>query len=400
MNILHVIASTDPRSGGPVAGVLQQFAHRPVREFTMHIASIDPIDAPHLADFPVTVFPFGPRSGETARRWRWLPWVRYGLRPGLRAWLRENASLYDVVVVNGLWNYATMAARLALVGGRVPYVVFTHGMLDPWFKKTYPVKSFFKQLFWLFNEGPLLNGAFAVLFTTAEEREVSRGAFWPYRVNERVVGYGCGAPVGDPVAQERQFRALLPRLDGRKYLLYLSRIHPKKGCDLLIRAFAEVAAAVPDLDLVVAGPDDAGWRADLEGIAVEAAVAGRVHFPGMLTGDAKWGAYCGCEAFVLPSHQENFGIVVAEAMAQGKPVLISDKVQIWREVEAGGGGLVEPDTLEGTIQLMRRFLALDPAARAAMGAAARETFAARFEMSKAVEVINGVLAEAAGARPA
>ena len=105
------------------------------------------------------------------------------------------------------------------------------------------------------------------------------------------------------------------------------------------------------------------------------------------------GVFRGCEAFVLPSHQENFGIAVAEAVAAGKPALISDKVQIWREVLDGGGGLAAPDTADGFVAVLKAFLRLTETERLAMGQAARATFLARFEMSRAVAAINRTLLE-------
>jgi glycosyltransferase involved in cell wall biosynthesis len=166
-----------------------------------------------------------------------------------------------------------------------------------------------------------------------------------------------------------------------RYILYLSRIHPKKGCDLLVDAFASVADANPDLFLIVAGPDQTGWVKTLQDQASHLGVADRILWPGILQGDAKWGAYYGCEAFILPSHQENFGIVVAEALACGKPVLITDKVNIWREISAAKAGLVAPDTSEGVKQLLQQWLSLSPEERAAMGDAARRCFEERFDFA-------------------
>jgi len=165
----------------------------------------------------------------------------------------------------------------------------------------------------------------------------------------------------------------------RRYLLYLSRIHEKKGCDLLIAAFARVAAEMPDVDLVIAGPDRTELRPRLEAQAAQLGIASRIHWPGMVLGDAKWGAFRGCDAFILPSHQENFGIVVAEAMACARPVLVSTRVNIWDEVVRGGGGLAEPDTIDGTEALIRAFYKMSEPERAAMGAKARETYLAHFE---------------------
>lgn len=397
MKILHVIASVDPRGGGPIEGLLQQARERDRQEIAVtHIATLDDPDSAYVRACPQKIFALGPPAS-AGEGWRgYLPWRRYGYAPKLVPWLRTHAPEYDVIVVNGIWNYAALGARRALVGTGLPYVVFTHGMLDPWFKRTYPMKHWLKQVFWLFSEGPLLNNARAVFFTTEEERVLARGAFWPYRVKERLVAYGTSDVKGDGVEQSKVFRGHVPALGERQFLLFLSRIHPKKGCDILIEAFAEIASVEPNLDLVIAGPDQTGWRRELVALAETRGVAGRIHWPGMLSGDLKWGAFRAAEAFVLPSHQENFGIVVAEAMAAGKPVLISDKVNIWREVEAGGGGLVENDDLEGAKSLLRGFLARSADEKAAMGASARQTFLERFEMSNvAREIVSALKEEAA-----
>jgi glycosyltransferase involved in cell wall biosynthesis len=129
---------------------------------------------------------------------------------------------------------------------------------------------------------------------------------------------------------------------------------------------------------MIAGPDQTGWVASLQTLASQLAVATRISWPGMLRDESKWGALYSAEALVLPSHQENFGIVVAEALGCCVPALISNKVNIWREVEADGAGLVEPDTLEGTEALLRRWLALDADARSRMGRQAGRTFTERY----------------------
>ena len=148
----------------------------------------------------------------------------------------------------------------------------------------------------------------------------------------------------------------------------------------MIRAFARHARKYPDLDLVIAGPDQIGWRPELDRLAEEAGVCERIHWPGMLTGDAKWGAYRAADAFVLPSHSENFGIVVAEALACGCPVLITDRVDIWREILAGGGGLISHDNEADFARIIGEFLAKSPEEKKDMAVAARNTFIARFDI--------------------
>jgi glycosyltransferase involved in cell wall biosynthesis len=163
----------------------------------------------------------------------------------------------------------------------------------------------------------------------------------------------------------------------------------------LIRAFAETLHLIPpDLDLVIAGPDLVGWIPELKELSDELGVIDRIHWPGMLKGELKWGAFRSAEAMILPSHQENFGIVVAESMACSTPVLISDKVNVWREVVSSHSGLVEPDTLEGTGNLIRRFIALSNEERMTMKNAARQGYLKHFAMkataSDFLQLIDGV----------
>jgi glycosyltransferase involved in cell wall biosynthesis len=111
----------------------------------------------------------------------------------------------------------------------------------------------------------------------------------------------------------------------------------------------------------------------------------RMTWPGMLGGDLKWGAFRAASAFALPSHAENFGYVVAEAMACGLPVLISDKVNIWREIAADGAGFVESDDLPGTTAMLRRWLALSSDELKVLGEGARRSFLDRFHVRRATD---------------
>lgn len=396
MRVLEIIGTVDPRHGGVTEGVLRQAAGRARRGLETHIVSLDGADSPWVRDCAVKTFGL---AAET-RDFRGLPWQRYGYTPRLVPWLREHVRDYDVVVVNGLWNYVSLAARRVLPSSGVPYVVFPHGMLDPWFRVGNPVKHAAKQMLWLLSEGPLLAHAGGVLFTTETEMALASTTFRPYRARGYVVGYGTADIAGDADVQQSAFRRLVPALADRPFLLFLGRIHRKKGCDILVEAFARIASDHPQIDLVMAGPDPDGLRAVIEPAAKAANVAERIHWPGMLSGDAKWGALRACRALALPSHQENFGIVVAEALSAGRPVLISNQVNIWREVEADGAGMICSDDVDGTSNMLRDFLALPREATERMERAARACFLARFEIGIATDAICSVLAEVSRSQPA
>jgi glycosyltransferase involved in cell wall biosynthesis len=172
--------------------------------------------------------------------------------------------------------------------------------------------------------------------------------------------------------------------------LFLGRIHEKKGCDLLIRAFAKIASHDSDLQLVMAGPEQQNathWHE----LAAQCGMAERVVWTGMLSGDLKWGALRAAEVFALPSHQENFGLAVVEALACGVPVLISREVNIWQEIVASGAGLAEADTVEGTSALLQAWIEKSPAERDQMQMAAVKCFAERFEITSATRHLLKVL---------
>ncbi len=366
MNILHVLSSANPGGGGPLEGVRQRGLRLQQMGHGVELVTLDAPDEPFLAEFPLTVHALGPARGS----------YRYSNK--LVPWLERHVARFDAVIINGIWQYHSFGAWRVLRSRGVPYFVFTHGMLDPWFKRRYPLKHLKKWLYWPWSDYRVLRDANAVLFTSEEERLLARRSFALYRARECVVSYGTQTPPADAAALREQFLAAHPGLRDQRIVLFLSRIHEKKGCDLLIDAFAPMAAADPRLHLVIAGPDPEGRRSALVSQAARQGIADRITWPGMLRGDLKWGAFYSADVFVLPSHQENFGIAVAEALGCGVPVLISDKVNIWREVREHGAGLVAPDTAAGIGELLRQWQTLTSAQKRSMGANARALFRARF----------------------
>lgn len=393
LRILRTIRSLDPRGGGPPQHVRMITPELARRGVDTEVVTLDPPDAPWLGDVPCPVHALDGRGG-------------YGSTAALPAWVRANRARFDAAFVHGLWLYNGRGFALGWRGSGKPYFVLPHGMLDPWFRRAYPLKHLKKQLYWWWSEGRLLREAQAVLFTSEEEQRLARGTFVPYRTNERTIPYGVSTPPLETPAQREAWLAKCPALADRRYLLFLGRIHDKKGADLLIRAYGEWAAgeaarspdAVPDL--VIAGPfASPAYERTVRGLVAEvarsASAAARIHFPGPLAGDAKWGAFRGAEAFVLPSHQENFGIAVVEALACGVPVLISNKVNIWREIDAAGAGLVEPDDHGGTRRLLERWRgwAGDARGREAAAQAAVRLFANRFYVGATAEALSHLLRE-------
>lgn len=281
----------------------------------------------------------------------------------LSEWLLKNLPRFDAVLIHGLWLWPGLATFLAyrkLASPRPRLFLMPHGMLDPWFQ-TDPsrrLKALRNSLYWRLCERHVVNGADAILFTCDEELRLARTTFPGYKPKREFnAGYGIPEPPGFSEPMQTAFWEKAPGLRQKRYVLFLGRIDPKKGVDLLIQAYAGILKTLsPGVDfpeLAIAGP---GWDTPY-GKHLSGLIGNRpqIHKIGMLEGVAKWGAIHGCEGFILPSHQENFGIAVVEALACDKPVLISDKVNIWREVRQENAGLVAEDSIGGTESLLREF---------------------------------------------
>jgi glycosyltransferase involved in cell wall biosynthesis len=384
MRILHIVGTISPAAGGPTEVIKMLVRYAPAGVENELVTTDDPA-SPFLAelDFPVHAL------GATTKAW---------YCPKLIPWLSANRDRFDGIIVHGLWEFTGLAVRLA--HGKVPYVVFPHGMLDPYFKRRFPAKHAKKWLYWLLAEYWVLRGAKRALFTTEVERDLAAQSFWLHRWTPMVTALGTEPPPADTDKLLAAFYERCPDLVGKRFLLFLGRIDPKKGCDLLINAFSQAAQLDPnsDLQLVMAGPSQPNYKNDLVTQGLLIGDISGVHWPGILLGDAKWGALAACEAFVLTSHQENFGIAVVEALASGKPVLISDQINIAPDIAADGCGLVEPDTLEGATRLLERWQALTPPEREAMSQRARATFATRYDMRRNTAAILNVFAKVSSSK--
>lgn len=254
------------------------------------------------------------------------------------------------VISHGLWQWPGLVARKNYLAHGTPYFLFPHGMLDPWFKRAFPFKHFKKQAYWWWRQGRILQDAQAVCFTTEEERRLAQGTFRPYEAKEVVTGLGVGDPPRNEEKQQTEFFNRFPQLKDRRRLLYLGRMHPKKGLDLLVRSF--LADYHEGETLILAGPLDKPDKYLTKLLNETKGLEDKIVWTGMLCGDLKWGALRSADALILPSHQENYGMVVAEALSVGTPIFLTDKVNLWREVTVAGAGFVAEDNERGVNRLL------------------------------------------------
>jgi glycosyltransferase involved in cell wall biosynthesis len=381
MRILRVINTMNPSYGGPCQGIRNSIKGMAGLGITNEVVCLDDPEESFLQKDDFKIHAIGKAKG---------PWSFNKL---LKPWLKENINQYDAVIVHGLWLYHSYAVTniigdLKKKAQHIPRVfIMPHGMLDPYFQKAKErlLKAIRNVIYWRLIENKVVKQASGVLFTCERELELAKVPFHPYQPQQQInVGYGVPEPPLYTQAMQFSFREKIKTNIDDGYLLYLSRIHEKKGTDLLITAYCKLLKEgflLPDL--VVAGP---GMESDY-GRKIRDLAGGnaQIHFPGMLTDDHKWGAIYGAQAFILPSHQENFGIAVVEAMSCGKPVLITDQVNICEEIRADDAGLINADDANGIYRLLYTWIHLDNDNKARIGQNAQRSFEKNFSVNNSAK---------------
>lgn len=390
MNILHIVDKMDPERGGVCQAIRTIIEGLSVMDIQNEVLCLDDPAEDFIKKDTFKTHALGPSTN------RWT----YSSK--LKPWLGRHLPEFDIIISHGLWQYPGYAGFKAWRKVKTKYkleskfYVMPHGMLDPYFQNaaSRKLKAIRNTLYWRFIESRIVNQADGVLFTCAEEERLAAKPFDPYSPKQTfVVGLGVQAP---PLFTSSMTAALLekyPQFKERPYILFLSRIHEKKGADLLIKAYANLfrrSSGNRDVVfpmLMIAGPglDTPYGRQLRQLLKKEKLPEEAIRFVGMLEGELKWGAFYHCEAFILPSHQENYGIAVVEALACGKPVLISNQVNIWKEIATAGAALVADINLEGIETILSQWIELSESDRSKMGKMARNTFLEYFTVSSATQ---------------
>ena len=367
MRVLHIIHALDPGLGGPpVVAVRLAAAQASVGVEAAVLSYADPGRAsevaastahvPHWAAVDVLTCP--PQS--TIRRW-----FESALASRLEDWLDEaGGASMSTVVFHGMWDAHMPACARLLRRRRTPYMVVPHGMLHEWslsqrrWKKRLALAVAFRRV--------LEHAAFIHCLNHEEVRQVERlGLPTPLEV----IPNGIFEQEVTPIPEPGDFRQRHPEVGQHPYVLFLSRLHYKKGLDYLVEAFSQVVAEGWSGHLVVAGPDG-GSKADLLERVRSHGVEDRVHVLDPIYGQEKLGAFREATCFCLPSRQEGFSMAIIEAMACRCPVVISESCYFPEVAEAGAGVVV---TLErGEVARALRRVIEDPDGATEMGKAGRE----------------------------
>jgi glycosyltransferase involved in cell wall biosynthesis len=355
IRVLNAIPEFSHRSGGPVTGIVSLAPG-------LRAAGVETIVSSSTHDI------FEALDVECVPRGRNV--TRYQVNFTQALWLMCNVGQYDLVVLHGAWSFSTLVGWLAARRHKVPFVLFPHGMLADWFKDHYPVKHRFKRAIWRLYLRRIAGSARGVIFTADAEVESARRAF-PDFIGRVVRLHYCAAPISiiDDVP---------PDTDARM-LLYLGRLHEKKGVAELLEAVALIVAQDKwraGTRLVVAGGGSSGYEEQLREILVAKGLTPYVELVGPKTGFERARLFQQAWFFVLPSWQENFGMVLAEAASAGVPSITTEGVDIHESIYVSGAGLIvkrpEPSLIANAIVVA---IAMSDEERSEMSRSAREFYA-------------------------
>ncbi|HJO35367.1 MAG TPA: glycosyltransferase [Gammaproteobacteria bacterium] len=383
MRILHVVSTLAPASGGPTSVIRDLATAQANAGHAVTVCTTDrgnPVREKLPREYLSHFYPTGVDLRAFA-----VQYASLLFSSGMAQWLRRALSDFDIVHIHGLYRFPPTYAAWQTRRQGLPYVVRPHGNLDPYLYGTSSAGSVrLKRLYERWFDLPNLHAAGAIHYTAEEERE--RASFLGLKAPSFVVPNGLDwARYGELPARG----ALRARwgLGEAPVVLFLGRLHFKKGLDLLIPAFEGLRRGVPDAQLVIAGPENDDYGRKVRGWVRERGLDAAVHFVGTLHGAEVVQAYVDADVFALPSYTENFGMTVAEAMACALPVVISDQVNIHAEVSGAGAGLVTAcDAGEVTAAL--ELLLRDADRRRAMGAAGRRLVQERFTWPAIVEQLT------------
>ena len=352
MRVLHVTPSFAPafRYGGPIQTVLRLCQALQGAGVEVQVATTN-ADGPRDLDVPTDrwVDYEGVQVRYFARS------IRIGFAPStsLLTYLRAAAPRFDLVHVTSTFSFPALAAGVTARASSVPYVVSPRGSLQTWSLRQ---KRWKKVPYWFAYERRHLARAAAIHATASSERDELRQVLTHPRVF--VVPNG---------AEDVQ----VPQVDrDPRRIVFLGRLHPKKGFDVLVPALSRLERDMPGVETVIAGPDEDGEWERIQRLVAGVDPKPRLRYLGAVAGDGRFELLASSAVFVLPSHSENFGITVLEAMSCGTPVVVSRNCP-WRAIEEHGAGAWVENTPQAVSAALLEIL-LDPERAAAMGRAGRK----------------------------
>jgi len=372
--ILKIISSIDPSYGGPSRGVINTSIHLSKRGYLVDIVTIDK----HKFNF------------DLSKNIRFINFknyfgINYRFSIDFFLWLYKNRNKYQIIVVHGLWQFQTLAARLLI---KKKYYVYTHGQLDPYFR--IDIKKKLKKFFyWYFIEYKNLQNSISILLTTEGEKSNLNKTFVnTKKIKKKVTGYGIfpQKKLNKKIAVSKFYKKF-EFLKNKNFFVFIGRFDEKKGCDIIIDAVKKIDKKLNSLILFVGPCPDRIYKKNLINIVKKYNLSSKIYFSDALYGDLKWASIYLSRAMLLPSHGENFGISLVESLSMSRPVITSNKVNIYQDIFKYKCGLISNNNVASFSNKLLTFEKLNRQEYLRMCVNAKKCFNEKFNLSNLKSVI-------------
>jgi glycosyltransferase involved in cell wall biosynthesis len=369
LKILRIIDSMSPAIGGPSEGIRNIIPEMAKHGITNEVVCFDDPLEPFIVASTFKIHALG------------KGFSKWSYNKFFENWLEKNYANYNLIIIHGLWLYQTYAVyrlinKIENKNSSQKFFGMPHGMLDPYFQyaKTRKIKAFRNYIYWHLIESKYIKSLDGVLFTSDIELQNARKTFSNYQPKKEIMcSYGINDLSNTTIKNETG-----------NYLLFLGRIDSKKGIDLIIKAYEKLvnSSSIELPQLIITGSihDKDYFNYCTEIATKNKKLKDKISFRNFVQGEEKIEIINNCKALILPSHQENFGISVAEALSFGKPVLISNKVNIHEIILRENCGFVEENSVEGCIKLITSFVSLTPPQMNEMNLNAKQAFKRNFSI--------------------
>ena len=324
VKILRILRTLNPKYGGPSSATIDSSLALSKQNFKIDIVTSDSKNSNFFKSKNIKIFNLGPAIGD------------YGFNIKLLLWLNKNKKKYDKFIIHGLWHFNTLLARLII---KKNYYVFTHGQLDPFFSTQF-LKKIKKKIYWYFVERKNLLQAETIFLTSENEKKsLTKTYVDTTGIKKKVIGYGILYPKINLNISKSLFLKKFSYLKNDKFFLYLGRFHKKKGCEILIKSIKKIIDKNINIKVLMVGPSNE-YKKNLIELSNSLNLKDTIFWSNHLPYNLKWGAILNSQAMLLSSHGENFGVSLVESLSMGRPVITTNKVNIYRYIENANAGLI------------------------------------------------------------
>tara|TARA_Y100000389_G_scaffold199224_1_gene237196 strand:+ start:6655 stop:7800 length:1146 start_codon:yes stop_codon:yes gene_type:complete len=373
IKLLRIINTLNPRDGGPANAIINNSIELSKKGFDIEILTNDTLKSNYVRhNNKIKIINLGPAIGN------------YGFNLKQIFWLYKYKDHYDKFFLHGIWEFKNILARIFL---KNRYYVFSHGQLDPYFESEY-FKKIKKKIYWILFEKQNLINANALLLTSQNERKNLNNTFVNTRgINKKVITYGISLPKYNHNKGSYLFKTKFKKLHNKPFLLFLGRFHKKKGCEILLKSIPKIVNFNKNILFLLAGPNNS-YKDYLIKLAKKLKIEQNIIWSDMINGNLKWATLKKSEGMVLSSHGENFGVSLVESLSMKKPVITTNKVNIYDKIKFLKAGIITNDNEESFSTGVIKFLNLSKSKKNKMKKQAFKCFKSYFNLSDLDQYIS------------